>query len=58
MSVDAWGRCVRFNGLTKSVFRSAAAARRHAKTSRVKLYVYECPRCGGWHVSKRARRAR
>jgi hypothetical protein len=49
-------RCKRPDGSEKASYRSSAKARRAIRDHRhrdVPLYVYECPRCGLWHITSR-----
>lgn len=45
---EACERKVRY--LTKG--RARDSAKRQSGASGLKLYTYECPNCGGWHITK------
>jgi rubrerythrin len=52
-------RCLRRNGISTAMFRSAAKARqaiRDRKSADVPLYIYQCPRCGYWHITSQPQR--
>jgi hypothetical protein len=52
-------QCERRNGTPKSMYRSAAKARqaiRLRKSLDVPLHIYECPRCGYWHITSQPQR--
>ena len=52
-------QCQHRNGKGKSAYRSAAKARqaiREKNGSTVPLYVYQCPRCGYWHITSQPQR--
>jgi hypothetical protein len=52
-------QCLRPNGKSKALYRSAAKARqaiRHHKSRDASLYVYECRRCGFWHITSQPQR--
>jgi hypothetical protein len=52
-------QCPRRNGTPKSMYRSAAKARqaiRDQNGTGVPLYVYQCQRCGLWHITSQPQR--
>ena len=54
--MTAPARCQRRDGLTKRIFRSRAKARKAARKLQGSLggsaRAYECPCCGGWHITR------
>jgi hypothetical protein len=56
-ATDTGAPCLHPSGRRKLTYRSRAAANRAHRVNRkdgLRLYPYECSRCGLWHVSKHA----
>lgn len=55
LSIDAQNRMCHGKNRYPAEIAALIAAQRYAELRKVALRVYECPVCGGWHITKHVR---